>query len=116
MNSEKFFSLKCYAVFEVFSIKTRRFPQGFFKSSKQTFVKHEIYVCFADNNLMPYCFLFPLQARKRKTDRDIHKLESELESLKSRVLKAAKDSGTGAGVRMETVLEVSWDWRKWTEC
>ena len=55
--------------------------------------------------------MFPLQARKRKTDRDIHKLESELESLKSRVLKAAKDSGTGAGVRMETVLEVSWDWR-----
>ena len=39
-----------------------------------------------------------------------------MESLKSRVLKAAKDSGTGAGVRMETVLEVSWDWRKWTEC
>ena len=35
-----------------------------------------------------------------------------MESLKSRVLKAAKDSGTGAGVRMETVLEVSWDWRR----
>lgn len=66
----------------------------------------------AYTSLMSYCFLFPLQARKRKTDRDIHKLESELESLRSRVLKAAKDSGTGAGVRMETVLEVSWDWRR----
>ena len=45
--------------------------------------------------------------RKRKIDREIHKIESEFENLRSKILKAARDSQTGFAAENEMIYAIN---------